>query len=123
MAAVVMLDGERIFGAGPVEVKAGSAARAAVERAAAGLDGVVSIDMGLRGRQIRQTGEIRAASRADLERRLVAGAAFMDGKTHKLETDDSEYENVRMDSFEPGEVRSSGGGVVAGYEIVYTQLR
>lgn len=122
-ATAIRLDGERIFGAGAVEIKAGSSRRAAVEKSAAGLDGEVSIDMGQRSRQIRQSGEIRAASRADLDSRLAAVSAFMDGKTHKLETDCSEYENVRMDSFEQGEVRSSGGGVVAGYEIVYTQLR
>jgi len=123
-ATAVRLDGERIFGAGAVEIKAGSSRREAVEKSAAGLDGVVSIDMGLRSRKLRQAGELRAASRADLDSRLAAVSAFMDGKTHKLSVDGGqEFENVRMDSFEVSGERSSGGGVVAGYEIVYTQLR
>ncbi len=123
-ATAVRLDGERIFGGGPVEIKAGSGRRAAVEKSAAGLDGVVSIDMGRRSRQIRQAGELRAKSRADLDSRLAAVSAFMDGKTHKLETDGGrEFKNVRMDSFEASGERPSGGGVVADYEIIYTQLR
>lgn len=123
-ATAVRLDGERIFGGGLVEIKAGSGRREAVEKSAAGLDGVVSIDMGLRSRKLRQAGELRAASRADLDSRLAAVSALMDGKTHKLSADGGqEFENVRMDSFEVNGERPSGGGVVADYKIIYTQLR
>lgn len=119
----VTLDGQKLFDERPPVIEVGSAQRASIERAAAGLDGVLSIDMGRRSRQIRQAGELWARSRADLDRRVEAVSAFMDGRTHTLVTSSGEeFENLRMDSFKVKDERVSGGGLVADYEIIYTQL-
>ncbi len=119
----VTLDGQKLFDERHTVIEVGSAQRASIERAAAGLDGVLSIDMGRRSRQIRQVGELRARSRADLDRRVEAVSAFMEGRTHTLVTSSGEeFENLRMDSFKVKDERVSGGGLVADYEIIYTQL-
>jgi hypothetical protein len=118
----VNLDGNRLFDEGAtIEVE--SVRRESIERAAAGLDGVVSIDLGERGRKIKQKGEIRARSKAELKSRIETLSAFIDGDTHTLAGCEGDtYENVRMDSIDIKNERVSGGGVVADYEIIYRQL-
>ena len=54
----------------------------------AGLDGVLSIDLGRRGRKIVQRGRLRAASKEQLRKRVDEILEFLDGKVHKLETED-----------------------------------
>jgi hypothetical protein len=46
----------------------------------------------------------------------------MDGDIHTLTVGGEEFGNLRMDSFKVSDIRTSGGGVAADYEIVYTQL-
>jgi hypothetical protein len=47
----------------------------------------------------------------------------MDGDTHTLVTDSGEeLDSLRMDSFQVNEERVDGSGIVAEYEIVYSQL-
>ena len=63
-------------------------------------------------------------SRAAMHARVSSIAACIDGGTHILRTaDGQEYRNVRMDSFSLINERTGGPGIVAEYEIVYTQLR
>ena len=117
------LDGAMLFGEGDVEIEVGSFARESIERTAAGLDGVVSIDLGGRGRKIRQKGELRARSKMELNSKVEAISAFMDGDTHMLADSQGEtFENVRVDSVSVKNERTSGSGVAADYEIVYVQL-
>jgi len=117
------LDGVRLFKEAEEEIEVGSFARECVERAAVGLDGVMSIDLGGRGRKIRQKGEIRARSRAELNGKIEAISFFVDGDTHTLVTSRSEtFENLRIDSVSVKNERVSGSGVVADYEIIYRQL-
>jgi hypothetical protein len=119
----VTLDGLGLFGDGEAEIEVGSFARECVERAVAGLDGVMSIDLGGRGRKIRQKGEIRARSRAELNSKVEEILSFVDGDTHTLTTSQGEiFENVRVDSVNVKNERVSGSGVVADYEIIYRQL-
>jgi hypothetical protein len=119
----VTLDGQALFDERGLQVEVGSHTRACLERAVRGLDGMLSIDLGRRPRQIRQTGTLRAASRAALRLRIETIAAFIDGATHTLVTaDGAEYADLRMDSFRRLCEDVSGPGVVAAYEIVYTQL-
>jgi len=119
----VTLDGQMIFDEQGLAISIGSPSRAALERAVAGLDGVLSIDLGTRSRQIRQTGTLRAASRAAMRLRVQAIARFLDGREHTLVTADGEtLGNLRMDSFRKVAEHPGGPGVVADYEIVYTQL-
>jgi len=120
----VSLDGQRLFGSEPAEISVGQLRRQFVERAVAQLEGLVSIDLGLRGRKIRQRGLLRATSRQQLAQQVAAIEAFVDGKEHVLVCDDGQvFERVRVDTFAYGQVRTDGRGVVAEYEIEYTQLR
>lgn len=118
------LDGQVLFDEQQLEIEVDSKHRAMKERAVAGLDGVLSIDLGARGRKIRQKGRLLAASWKQMEQRLADISAFIDGKGHTLKTSRSEeFCNVRMDAFKVTERSESGGGVVAGYEIEYVQLK
>jgi len=119
----VTLDGQSLFDEHQLEIEQESLYRGSIERAVAGLDGVLSIDMGGRGRKIRQRGILRAQSRTQINARINAISAYMDGKTHTLATSDGEkLENLRMDSFNVNRERAGGGGMSVDYEIVYTQL-
>jgi len=117
------LDGVMLFGEEESQIEVGSFARECIERAAAGLDGVMSIDLGGRGRKIRQKGVLRARSRAELSSKAEAISAFMDGETHTLVNSRGEkFENLRIDSVSVKNERVSGSSVIADYEIVYMQL-
>lgn len=120
----VILDGQALFDEQQLEIEPGSFSRDSIERAVPGLDGVLTIDLGGRGRQIKQKGVLRARSKAELEDRIDAISAFMDGDTHTLGISSGrEFCDVRMDVFHTSNERTSGGGVSIDYEIVYTQLK
>lgn len=120
---MVKLDGVSLFGEAEEEIEVGSVARECVERAVVGLDGVMSIDLGGRGRKIRQKGEIRARSWAELQGKVEKISSFVDGDTHTLAASQGEtFENVRVDSVSVKNERVSGSGVVADYEVIYKQL-
>ncbi|MGE5296960.1 MAG: hypothetical protein ACM3VT_19225 [Solirubrobacterales bacterium] len=119
----VTLDGQAIFEEQGLTISVGSPNRASLERAVAGLDGTLSIDLGMRARQIRQTGTLHAASRAAMRACVHAITQFIDGRTHTLVAADGEaFSDLRMDSFQKVAEYPAGFGVVADYEIVYTQL-
>ncbi len=119
----IVLDGQAIFDEQSLTITVGSPTRACVERSICGLDGRLSIDLGARGRRIRQTGVLRAASRAALNARISAIAAFIDGRIHVLTTAEGHvYGSLRMDSFVQIHEHTSGPGIVVEYEIMYTQL-
>ncbi len=119
----VMLDGNALFDEQGLQIEVGSYNRAHIERAICGLDGVLSIDMGERTREIRQRGTLRAPSRAAMQARIDLISAFIDGGAHTLRTADAqEYRNTRMDSFRQIDECTSGPGIIVEYEIVYTQL-
>jgi hypothetical protein len=119
----VTLDGQAIFDEQGLTTSVGSPSRASVERAVAGLDGTLSIDLGARSRQIRQTGTLHAPSRAAMRVRVQAILEFIDGRTHTLITADGQaFGNLRMDTFKKLAEYPGGPGVTADYEIAYTQL-
>jgi len=119
----VTLDSQMLFDEQALEISSGSFNRDSIERTVPGLDGVLSIDLGLRGRKIRQTGTLRSKSRTQLDERISKIAAFMDGKTHTIVINSSrELANLRMDSFKTGTEHADGAGITVDYEIVYTQL-
>jgi hypothetical protein len=79
--------------------------------------------LGGRGRKIRQKGELRARSRAELNSKVEEISSFVDGDTHTLTTSQGGiFENVRVDSVSVKNERVSGSGVVADYEVIYRQL-
>jgi len=119
----VTLDTQMLFNEQALEISAGSFSRDSIERTVPGLDGVLSIDLGRRGRKIKQNGTLRAKSRAQLDERISKIAVFMDGDTHTLTTGSGrEFANLRMDSFKAGTEHADGTGITVDYEIVYTQL-
>jgi hypothetical protein len=119
----VTLDTQMLFDEQALEINADSFGRDSIERTIPGLDGMLSIDLGLRGRKISQTGTLRAGSRTQLNERINRIAAFMDGDTHTLTTSSGrEFPNLRMDSFKTGTEHADGAGIMVDYEIVYTQL-
>jgi len=119
----VTLDGQALFDAQPLEIEAGSFSRDSIERTVPGLDGVLSIDLGQRGRKIRQRGSLRAKSRIQMDERTSEISAYMDGGTHTLvAANGRQFSNLRMDSFKVNDERADGAGISVGYEIVYTQL-
>ncbi|HNS19920.1 MAG TPA: hypothetical protein PKH24_05445 [Sedimentisphaerales bacterium] len=119
----VTLDGQAVFDEQGLTITVGSPSRACMERAVAGLDGTLSIDLGARARQVRQTGTLHAPSRPAMHARVQTIAAFIDGQTHTLTTPDGQVlDNLRMDSFKKVAEYPGGPGVVADYEVVYTQL-
>ena len=119
----VTLDGHNLFDEQRLEIELGSFNRDSVERAVAGLDGVLSVDVGGRGRKIKQKGSLRANSRTQMNNKINAVSSYMDGNTHILLTSDGDnFDNLRIDSFKVSKERASSSGIVVDYEIVYTQL-
>jgi len=117
------LDGQILFDEQQLEIELDSFRRDSVERATVGLDGVLSVDMGGRGRKIKQKGVLRAKSRMQMSNRISVISEYIDGNTHTLVTGDGDkFDNLRMDSFKVSKEWAGGGGIVADYEIVYTQL-
>lgn len=120
----IALDGQSLFDGQQLEIELGGFSRDSIERAVPGLDGVLSVDLGGRSRKIKQRGVLRAKSRTQMDERISAISAYMDGDTHTLVTGSGEeYGNLRMDAFKVSNDRASGGGVAIDYEIVYTQLK
>jgi hypothetical protein len=117
------LDGQILFDQQQLEVQPDSVSRACLEKSMPGLDGLLSIDLGKRSRKVRQKGTLRAQSRSQMQDRINAISAYMDGDTHTLEIGGQQtFENLRMDVFKVTNERTSAGGLEVDYEIVYTQL-
>lgn len=120
---MITLDDQNLFDAQHPEIEADSIRRDSLEKTVPGLDGVLSIDLGNRGRKIKQTGAIRAKSKRQMDEKIRAISAFMDGGTHTLKLDNGDLlENLRLDSFKTEKSRPDGAAITAEYEIVYTQL-
>lgn len=119
----VTLDGQNLFDTHQLDIELGSTQRDSIERSVAGLDGLLSIDLGGRGRVIKQKGVLTAKSKTVMDQRINAISAFMDGDTHKLVTNTGDqFDTLRMDAFKISKERAGGAGLVVDYEIIYTQL-
>lgn len=119
----VTIDGQELFDRQQLKIELGSFKRGSVEKSVPSMDGVLTIDLGGRGRKIKHTGTLRAKSRTQMNDRINAISFFLDGDTHTLVTEDGrEYENLRLDSFKVTGERVDGTGVMVDYEIKYTQL-
>jgi hypothetical protein len=116
------LDGQRLFDEQSMEIRTDSFRRDSMERTVPGLDGVLSIDLGRRNRQITQTGTLRAESRLQMDSKISTISAHMDGNTYTLVTGNMKFDNLRMDSFKILSEHMDGVGISVEYEIVYTQL-
>lgn len=120
----VTLDEQELFDERQLAIDTGSVKRDSIERTVSGLDGVLSIDLGERGRRIKQSGVLRAQSREKLQDKIDNISAFMDGRTHTLVSGSGDqFDNVRMDAFKVSHRRAEGGGACCDYEVIYAQLR
>ena len=118
------LDGQNLFDKQQLEILPGVLSRDSIERTVAGLDGVLSIDLGKHSRKIKQTGVLQAESRAQMNEKINAIANYLDGDTHTLVKSNGEsMDALRMDTFKVSNERTSGNGVGCDYEIIYTQLK
>jgi len=118
------LDSHELFEGHHLEVKPSSIRRAVVERGVAGLNGVISIDFGLRSRKIKQVGTLSGRSGESLDNQVARISSYIDGDTHTLSVSDGcEFDNLRMDSFEVSGRREMGSRVVVDYKVTYTQLK
>ncbi|MCX5635773.1 MAG: hypothetical protein NTW55_08050 [Planctomycetota bacterium] len=117
------LDEQGLFDEQGLTIEVGSLEKVSIDKAVSGLDGVLSIDLGGRGRRITQKGTLRANSRLKMNERIGVISAYMDGRTHKLAISDGrEFSNLRMDIFKVTKTTESGIGLCCEYEIVYRQL-
>ena len=119
----IMLDGKNIFGHGDHTLQVGSWGRETMERRFAGVDGMVSVDLGRRGRKLKQRGWLTAASKAALQKRCEEISAYIDGQAYELvDTNGTVYAKVRMDSFGLLTQVCTASPVRCEYEVTYTQL-
>ena len=104
-------------------LEVGSYHRDSAERSVTGLDGMLSIDLGMRGRQLVQEGVLRAVSIEGLREKEVSFSNLVDGQTHTVALEDRRrFDNLRVDSLKIINEGRSGAGPWCIFEIKYTQL-
>jgi len=122
-STTIRFDDRKLFGSGQHTVQALSWRRESMERGFAGLDGVVSVDLGLRGRKLKQYGYLTAGSITSLIGLIEEISAYINGQAYDLvDQNGVSYPNVRMDSFTLLGPITGGNQACCEYEIVYTQL-
>lgn len=93
-----------------------------IQRSAAGLDGQVNIDLGLRGRKLVQKGELRGKSRTELQRKINEMNGLVDGELHSLKCPDGRiFGELLIEEFQAGTIVNSGAHLSCKYQITYTQ--
>ncbi|MCK4999027.1 MAG: hypothetical protein KAS23_05815 [Anaerohalosphaera sp.] len=98
--------------------------RGSVDRSVAGLDGVVSVDLGRRSRMIVQKGIVRADNDEQLTEKIESFALLVDGDEHTLTRGRSHVmTGLRVSSFSVDKVNRGGSGVWCEFEIRYVQMR
>ena len=106
-----------------LSISVGSWQRKSIERTAAGLEGVVSIDMGMRGRKIVQRGVLRAGSGDGLCEKIAVAEDLVDGGGHVMARGGcDEFGSLRVDGVEVKSRELSGAGASCEFEIRYFQL-
>lgn len=117
------LDGLDLFSSGPNDVVAGSWARSLQRRSFAGVNGELILDLGLRCRNIVQSGRLQASSAAMLHTLISQIEQKLDGQTHTLvDNHEQSYSRVLVEHFElRGPIRR-GRGFWCDYTLRYIQL-
>lgn len=102
----------------------GSVRRSVIERGVSGVDGVCSIDLGSRGREIVVEGVLRAVSGIALDRVTADISSMADGGVHSITTDEGKvYSDARIDDFVCRERSFGGSGVKCKCRLELTQLK
>ena len=119
----ITFDDKKLFGPGEHELKPLSWRRESIERGFAGLDGVLSVDLGRRERKLKQQGRLSAVSTAALLKRTEEITNYIDGQAYKLvDQHGTVYEHVRMGGFTVLGSITSANQACCEYEISYTKL-
>jgi hypothetical protein len=96
--------------------------RSIVQRTAAGLDGQLAVDTGLRSRKLVQTGQLRAKSQTELQRQIDSINSLIDGQLHTLKCPNGRvFENLLIETFETETILKGGAYVSCEYRITYVQ--
>ena len=104
--------------------EAGSIRREIIERGTCGLDGVCSIDLGSRGRDISIEGVLRAASGIGLDCVVdMIEAKMGDGVCTLSIGDGRDFGDVRIDIFETSERQFGGSSVTCKCKLLCKQLK
>ncbi len=115
--------GENLFASGPHAFGFEPWERTTQRRGFAGVNGEIVLDMGLRSRQITQTGRLRANSAADLHELLDDINARCDGAEHVLvDNYGQSYSRVILERFGTTTGLRHSRGFYCDYEIEYRQL-
>ena len=118
----ITLNDQRLFGTGRATLTVEPWQHGTQRHAVAGLDGIVNVDLGRRGRVIRQVGTLHADNERVLRERIRRIEALGDGVDCVLRTDDGAcYANLSMDRFAVTSAVRHGAQVRCEYEMTYTQ--
>jgi len=116
------IDNNIFFDEDCFELEIESPQRSVIHRSAAGLDGQVSIDLGLRRRKLIQKGELVARNRAELQKKIDDVNEIIDGESHILKnTDGRVFENLLIEEFKTGKLINGGAHTSCQYQITYSQ--
>lgn len=119
----IMFDSKALFGTGRHVLQPTSWQRESTDRGFAGLDGLMSVDLGKRGRKLKQCGFLAASSVAAIMALIETVSGYIDGQSYTLvDQHGVVYSNVRMDSFRLLSPIAVGNQSQCEYEIIYTQL-
>lgn len=115
--------GANLFASGPHAFSFGPWERSTQRRGFAGVNGEVVLDLGLRSRQITQTGRLRAETAADLRVLLDEIDARSDAVAYVLVDNYGQaYSSVIMERFGATTPLQHSRGFYCDYEIEYRQL-
>jgi hypothetical protein len=117
-----VLDEQIIFDRTSFELEVKSPQRSIIQRLAAGLDGQVGIEMGLRGRKIVQKGQLRAKSQNEFQQQIDVINELIDGNLHILKCPDGRvFKNLLVEDFQTAPSVSGGAHISCRYSITYIQ--
>lgn len=119
----ITFDGASLFARGQHVVQPMSWRRESRDIGFAGLDGVVSMDLGRRERKLKQRGLLVSTSIAALMQLITLIGSYIDGQGYDLiDQHGVFYPQVRMDSFTLLGPVTAANQASCEYEIIYTQL-
>lgn len=116
-----VLDGRIVFGHRKLDE--GTVKRASVQSGVNSVDGVVNIDLGKRGRVIKQQGVVHGSCVDAVRDRVYEISALIDGEVHSLKVPGGRvYENLLVRSVTARRPGVSGSIAACRVEIEYEQL-
>ncbi len=119
----ITFNGQRFFERGRHRMVAGSPERRTMDQTAAGVDGVLGVDLGGCGRTLTQDGVLVAVDNEALADLVTRIESYIDGLAYRLIDERGVvYDNVRLVRFDAQPAVSSGRLVCCRYRIEYRQL-